>query len=201
MSDLYGLKTEDLLALDGFAEKKTEKVLASIEASKTRHVSRLLFGLGIRHVGLTVAEIVVDHVPDILTRKDVSAEELAAIDGVGPIIAASLVHWLAQPTNRTTIEALGNAGVTLAPDPSDADKVGDSLDGLTFVFTGALPTLTRDEASEIAKRNGGRVSGSVSKKTSYVVAGENAGSKLAKAQDLGVLVIDESEFLSMAGVY
>ena len=182
-------------SLVGHTEAK--KILAQIEESKGRGLARVLFGISIRNVGKTVAETLVKRYPSIDALAAATAEELGEIDGIGPIIAASIVQFLELPANRELVEELREVGVVLEADESEV--LPQTLAGLTFVLTGTLDGIVRSEAEARLKAFGAKASGSVSKKTSYVVAGENAGSKLTKAQELGVRIIDEAAFLDMLG--
>lgn len=194
-ADLFTLKADDLLQLEGYAEKKVENLLNSIEAAKSRPLARLIGSLGIRGVGNTIAQLLVDHYHSLDTLARASTEELEAIEGLGPIIAQAIVDWFSQPRNQLLIEKFRAAGVRLAEEPTQLK--GDTLAGLTFVLTGTLPTMKRDEAKALIEAHGGKVVGSVSKKTNYVVAGEAAGSKLTKAQNLGIEILDEAELLAL----
>ncbi len=196
LADLYRLTAEDLLALDGFKEKKVENLLAGIERSKERPLRALLFGLGIRFVGATVAALLVEHFSSLDALAAASQEDLEAVPGIGPETARSVVEWFAHAPNREVVAALQARGVNterLPEEPVAAPEVAGPLAGKTFVLTGTLPTLTRDEARARILAAGGKVTGSVSKKTDYVVAGESAGSKLDRAQALGIPVLDEAE--------
>jgi DNA ligase (NAD+) len=150
-------------------------------------------------VGTTVAELLVQHYPSIDTLAATTVEELQTIEGFGPHTAEAVVEWFAEPRNRALIEKLRAAGVRLVEDHIAPKKVTDRLDGLTFVLTGTLPTLKRNEAASLIEKHGGKVVGSVSKKTSYVVAGAEPGSKLAKANELSVPVLDEDGLLALIG--
>lgn len=189
LADLYYLKEEDLIDLEGFGEKKTEKLLKSIDESRTRPLPRVLTALGIPSVGGTVAELVLDHLHTLEAVMNASQEELEAIPGLGPHTASQLTTFFGNEHNRRLIEKLREGGVDLTPE--EKTLASEKLDGFTFVLTGTLPTMTRQEATELIEQNGGRVTGSVSGKTDYVLAGSDPGSKLAKAQKLGVKVIDE----------
>ncbi len=192
IADIYFLSREQLLNLEGFAEKKADNLLAAIEASKQQPFERVLIGLGIRYVGSAVAGLIVAAFPSIDNLQQATQAELEAIEGVGPRIAESVVEWFKRPANQQVIQKLRQAGVRLAgarPTPQDQPHL---LAGKTFVITGTLPTWTRDEAQRFIEQNGGKVTGSVSKKTDYLVVGENAGSKLAKSQSLGVPTLDEA---------
>ena len=200
LGDLYRLTEEDLLGLDGFKEKKAENVIAGIERSKGRPLRALLFGLGIRFVGATVAQVLVEHFASLAALGAASQEELEAVPGIGPETARSVVEWFAHAPNRETVAALREAGVNterLPEEPVAAAEVEGPLSGKTFVLTGTLPTLKRDEARAKIAAAGGKVTGSVSKKTDYVVAGDSAGSKLDKAQALGLPVLDEAALLDL----
>jgi DNA ligase (NAD+) len=195
--DIFHLTLDDLLPLERMAQKSAENLLAAIDASKETTLARFVYALGIRNVGETVAEVLAARFDGPLELLDADEEALAAIDGVGPVIAREIRVWAQTTENRRMVERLLESGIRF-PNQGSAPK-SDEFEGLTFVFTGALAKFTREDAEGEVKRRGGRATGSVSKKTSYVVAGENAGSKLAKAEKLGVKVIDEDEFLEMIG--
>jgi DNA ligase (NAD+) len=195
VSDLYSLTHEQVSGLERMAEKSAENLLAAIEASKTRSLDRLLFGLGIRLVGATVAQAIAGRFGSLDAIRAATVEELSATEGIGPKIADSLAAYMAQPTAQRIIDRLRAAG--LDPRVDCAAPADDSLVGMTFVFTGALQTMTREEAEGLVRARGGKAVGSVSKKTHYVIAGEAAGSKLAKARELGVPVLTEAEFHAM----
>jgi DNA ligase (NAD+) len=193
VADLYRLTAPQLLALDGFAEQSAGQLVAALEASKARPLSALLFGLGIRHVGEVVARGVAAAFGTLEAVAQASVEALEAVDGVGPTIAASMHDWFREPPHHRLVEQLAALGVrgeeprrTAGPTP---------LAGQTVVLTGTLPTLSRGEATALVEEAGGKVTGSVSRKTSLVVAGAEAGSKLDKARELGIDVIDEAELL------
>lgn len=196
VADLYALKKADLLQLEGFAEKKADNLLAAIAASKTRPLARLIHGLGIRGVGEVMAVELARRFPSLDALMAASQEELEAIEGVGPNIAAAIVDWFARPRNRQVLDKLRAAGVwpqeTASAPAAAGTQASLPLDGLTFVITGTLPTMTRAEAKALIQQQGGKVTGSVSRKTDYLLAGENPGSKLDKARDLGVPVLDEA---------
>jgi DNA ligase (NAD+) len=199
MADIYFLRREQLLGLEGFAEKKVDNLLEAIESSKGQPLERFLIGLGIRYVGSTVAGLIAAHFSSIDRLAQASRDELEEIEGIGPRIADSIVEWFGRPANRALIEKFRQAGVTLETTRSPAAASGPAtLSGLTFVITGKLPTWSRDEAKSFIERHGGKVTGSVSKKTNYVVLGQDAGSKLNKAQALGVPTIDESDLKELA---
>jgi len=198
-ADLYELTLEALTPLDRMGEKLARNVLESIDASRSLPLSRLVYALGIRHVGEHTAEVLADHYGDIEHLMDATEEDLAAVDEVGPVIAASIGSFFSEPSNRAHVERLISLGVRPVAPRRAAPQGSGAFAGKTVVFTGTLERMTRDEAEAIAKREGARPSGSVSKKTDYVVAGPGAGSKLAKARDLGVTILSEEEFLAMVG--
>jgi DNA ligase (NAD+) len=192
--DLYALTTEQLLELDGFQQRSAERVIASIAQSRERSFGRLLFGLGIPHVGSVTAEAIAQHFRSLPALRAAGADEIAEVDGVGPIVAESMAAWLAFPANAEVLDDLTAAGLTVEVS-GDAPPPGEGpLGGLTFVITGTLASAGRDEAKAAVIARGGKVTDSVSKRTSYVVAGTSPGSKLAKAIDLGVPVLDDEAF-------
>ncbi|MDR1630280.1 MAG: NAD-dependent DNA ligase LigA, partial [Oscillospiraceae bacterium] len=195
-ADIYTLKKEELAPLERFGEKSAENLINAIEASKQNDLARLIFALGIRHVGQKAAKLLAERFHDMDTLMGAPAEEVLTIEGFGGIMADSAAHYFAQSQSRELIERLKQAGVNMT---SKAERVDARFAGMTFVLTGTLPTLKRDEASQIIESFGGKTSSSVSKKTSVVLAGEDAGSKLKKANDLGIRVISEAEFLEMIG--
>lgn len=190
-ADLFALKAEQLESLEGYGAQKVKNLLASIEAAKNRPLDRVIAALGIPGVGLTVARLLLKHFPSLEALQKATVEQLDAIHGIGESLAQTVVAWFAEPRNRALLEKLRANGVQMAPLEGVAPR-SDALSGLTFVLTGTLPTLTRDEAAALIEAHGGKVASSVSKKTSYVVAGEAAGSKLEKAQALGIPVLDEA---------
>ncbi|MFM8943817.1 MAG: NAD-dependent DNA ligase LigA, partial [Actinomycetota bacterium] len=196
--DIYALTADRLASVPGFKEKKIANLLASIEGSKSRDVWRLLAGLNIRHVGATVARSLADAFGSIDALAAASEEDLLAVEGVGPEIATSVIAWFRDRHHRALVERLRSAGVRMA-DAARAPRGEGPLQGVTVVLTGTLPTLSRDEASELAVAAGAKIASSVSAKTGLVVAGEAAGSKLAKARELGIEVIDEAAFLRRIG--
>lgn len=198
-ADLFSLAADELLPLEGFAEKKVENLLASIQAAKNRPLARLVGALGIRGVGATVAEILVRYYHAIDALAAASAEELEALEGLGPHTANAIVEWFAKPRNQTLIEKFHAAGVRLHEEPSIDETASDRLAGMTFVLTGTLSNLKRNAAKALIEKHGGKVTGSVSRKTSYVVAGDEPGSKLDKAQELDIPVLDEAGLLDMMG--
>ncbi|MCC7206418.1 MAG: NAD-dependent DNA ligase LigA, partial [Anaerolineae bacterium] len=191
-ADLFLLKPEDLKDLEGYADLKIKNLMASLEAAKARPLDRVILSLGIPGVGDVVARLLVRRFPSVEALMAASVEDLDAVEGIGPNLAQTVYAWFADPRHRALIERLRAAGVKMDPLPEGAGKVSDALAGLTFVLTGTLPTLSRDAAEALIQSHGGKVTGSVSKKTSYVVVGESPGSKLDKAQRLNVPVLDEA---------
>lgn len=195
-ADLYSLKKEDVLKLERMGERSADKLLAAIAASKANELDKLLFALGIRHVGAKVARTLAVEFGSMEALLTAEADQLAEIRDIGAVIAESVVTWLSVPTNRDLLERLAAAGLTMTF-TAPASSEDNPFFGKTLVFTGTMPTLGRAEAKTMAQDVGAKVSGSVSKKTDYVIAGAEAGSKLEKAQALGVTVLDEAEFLKM----
>jgi DNA ligase (NAD+) len=191
VADLYHLTAEQLVELERFAEKSAENLVAAIAASKAQPLSRLLFGLGIRHVGAIAAQLLARHFGTLDALAAGREEDIAAVRGVGDTIARAVCAYFADPSARALLKKLRRAGLTMT-EPKAAAADG-ALQGKTFVITGTLPTLSRTEATELIESHGGRVTSSVSKATDFVVAGEAAGSKLEKAHALGVTVIDEAK--------
>lgn len=196
--DIYYLRKEQLVALERFAEKSADNLLSGIEASKNRPLEKLVYSLGIKLVGSGVARVLARHFKGIDRLSKGSVEELLSVEEIGPGIAESVYDFFRNDNNLKTIEKLRQAGVKMAAEEETA-QVKSTLTGKTFVLTGTLPTLSREQASEMILKAGGKVSSSVSKKTDYVLAGENPGSKLDKARGLGVKVIDEGEFRKLIG--
>ncbi len=192
VADLYALRRDDLLALEGFAEKKADNLLAAIAASKQRPLDRLIVALGIRHVGSVAAEALAAHFGSLDKLLKAGEAELTALDGIGPTIAASIVEWSSHPRHRALVEKLKRARVNpKTKTRAAADVSGGRLSGKTFVITGAL-SRPRDAIAAMIKSAGGKVADSVSQKTDYLVVGESAGSKLARARSLGVTILDET---------
>ena len=193
IADLYYLEADDLLQLEGFAEKKVVNLLESIEHSKTRPLARFIFALGIPGVGEVVAADLARRYEHLGALAAASQEELESIEGIGPNIAVAILDWFGKKPNQKVIEKLREAGMWPVSEIAEGPGEGGSIfDGMTFVITGTLPGFTRQEAKEYIQARGGKVTGSVSKKTTYLVAGEAAGSKLAKAQDLNIAILDEN---------
>ena len=196
LPDLYRLGLTSLIALERMAEKSAQNVLAALEKSKQTTLPRFLFGLGLRHVGEATAKDLARHFGTLDAIMDASVEQLLQVPDVGPVVARSLHTFFQQPHNREVVEQLRACGVTW-PEGAPAERAPQVLAGKTVVLTGTLPTLSRDAAKDMLEAAGAKVAGSVSKKTSYVVAGEDAGSKLARAQELGVPVLDEAGMLAL----
>ncbi|MFZ5918844.1 MAG: NAD-dependent DNA ligase LigA [Chloroflexota bacterium] len=201
VGDFYSLERDDILAMEGYAAKSTDNLLAAIQASKTRPLTRTLAGLGIRNVGETVAQTLVAHFRTLDALAAASADEIQAIPGIGPIIAAAIVEWFGQRHNRNVVEKLRAAGVRLAEELEETSPPEEAqpLAGKTFVITGTLPSMSRNEAKTIIEQAGGKVTGSVSNKTDFLLVGESPGSKLRQAQQLGVPTIDEAVLRAMIG--
>ncbi len=192
--DLYKLLPQDFMMLDLIQEKSASNIYVSIQESKTRPLNRLVTALGIRHVGKETADILTGEFPSIEDLKNATLEQLSQVEGIGGIIAQSIYDYFHNENNLKLLDELKELGINPS---AKASKVSDKLSGKTFVLTGTLENMTRDEASEIIKSHGGKTSSSVSKKTDYVLAGTNAGSKLDKAQNLGVIILTENDFLEM----
>jgi DNA ligase (NAD+) len=193
MADLYSLTVEQLVSLERFAEKSAEQLVAALDESKKRPLSRLLNGLGVRHVGEGAAQLLARHFGSLDALMEASAEDIEHVRGIGDIIAKSVAEYFSEPNTRKLMERLRKAGLTLTE--PQAKVVGRSLAGATVVITGTLPTLSRTAATELVQAHGGNVTSSVSKSTTFVVAGDAAGSKLEKARTLGIEVIDEAGLL------
>ena len=196
VADLYGLQQQDLEMLPGFAKVSASKLIANIENSKANSPDRLLFALGIKGIGQKNAQLLMKHFGSIEKLSDTSPEEISAVENFGDILANNIFTALHEPHMTELIERLRSYGVNTV---YQSDVKSDKLAGLTFVITGTLPDMTRDEAKTLIEQNGGKCSGSVSGKTSYVLAGEEAGSKLTKAQQLGVTVISQQQLIEMIG--
>jgi DNA ligase (NAD+) len=196
--DLYYLTKEQLVSLERMGEKSAENLLAAIEKSKTPTLARFIYGLGIMHVGGTVAQLVADSFCDMRAIMSASREQLEGVAGIGPEIAGQIRDFFDKEQNRQVVEKLLEAGV-YPRCPERRAAADQTLAGKTFVLTGTLENLTREQATEAIAARGGKVTSSVSKKTDYVVAGADPGSKLTKAQDLGVTVLDEEGFVGLLG--
>jgi DNA ligase (NAD+) len=197
VADLYALRVDQLTALDRFAAKSAEGLVDAITASKAQPLSRLLFGLGIRHVGQTAAQLLARHFGSMDALRRATADDILAIRGIGETIAVAVVAYFEDPSASALVDKLTRAGLTME-EPRSA-PAGQALKGMTFVVTGTLPTLSRSQATELIESQGGRVTSGVSKSTTCVVVGEDAGSKLDRARELGVETIDEAELRRRAG--
>ena len=198
VADLFILKKDQLLRLEGFAEKKAENLLGSIEQAKSQSLNRLIVALGIHGVGEVMAGDLARTYGNLSTLSKTTSDELQQIEGVGPNIAESIVDWFARSANQKLLKKLKAAGLDPQMKKDEKKKEG-AFTGLTFVVTGTLPNFSRDDAKEFIEANGGKVTDSVSKKTSFLVLGENPGSKFEKAKSLGVKIIDEAELKRLAG--
>ncbi|MGI8926744.1 MAG: NAD-dependent DNA ligase LigA [Tepidiformaceae bacterium] len=192
VSDVYGLTVEQLAALERMATKSAANLVAGIERSKARPLTNVLFALGIRHVGYETARLLAEHFGDLEAIVAADAIALQEVEGIGPVVARSIADWGARKENRAVIQRLKAAGVNMSG--KVVERAGDQLAGLTIVVTGRLETMSRSEAEDRIRLLGGKVGGAVSKATSYLVVGEEAGSKLAKAEQLGVKLLDEAAF-------
>ena len=192
LPDLYKLGFTALASLERMADKSAHNIMAALEKSKNTTLPRFLFGLGIRHVGEATAKELARHFGKLDTIMDASVEQLLEVADVGPIVAQSLRNFFDQPHNREVVEQLRACGLTWQ-EGEPAARIPQPLSGKTFVITGTLPTLSRDAAKDLLEAAGAKVAGSVSKKTDYLLAGTEAGSKLDKARELGVVVIDEAQ--------
>jgi DNA ligase (NAD+) len=195
VADIYKLTKENLLSLERMGEKSAQNILDEIEGSKKLPLERVIYGLGIRFVGERTAQFLAEHFGSMEALQQARVEELQNVDEVGPRIAESIAEFFSIPANRKLVERLREAKLTLT---GEKKQRGTKLTGKTFVLTGTLPRFTRDEAKKMIEDAGGKVTGSVSKKTDYVVAGSDAGSKLDKARELGVAVIDEAQMEALA---
>lgn len=196
VADLYTLTREQILTLDKFKAKSAGNLLAAIENSRKNNLDKLVFGLGIRNIGDKAAALLAEHFGSMEKLRQATAEQVSSIDGFGGVMAQSVVEFFAKEGTGDLLEHLAQAGVNME---WHGEKKGTALAGKTVVVTGTLPTLSRQEAEALIVRNGGKASGSVSRRTAYVLAGEAAGSKLTKAQTLGIPVIDEAEFFRIIG--
>ena len=197
VSDLYRLTTKEIVELERMGPKSAENLVREIDASRSLEFWRLLFGIGIRHVGERTAQILARHFGSVERLEQASLEELERVHEVGPKLAESIHQFFKEPQNRALVERLRSAGLPMKSAAVEQSKTVQAFEGKTFVLTGTLDTMTREEASTLIESRGGRVSSSVSKKTTYVVAGRDAGSKLEKARNLGVTILDEQQFRTM----
>ncbi|MFM7888466.1 MAG: NAD-dependent DNA ligase LigA [Pseudanabaena sp.] len=201
VADLYALTSEQLQTLDRMGQKSADKIIAAIAQSKTNPWARVLYGLGIRHVGSVNAQTITDNFPNMELLANANKEAIASIYGIGEEIAQSIYDWFRKDINQHLVKRLQSAGLQFMSEPKEGKAIAlnPNIAGKTFVVTGTLPTLKRDEAKDLIKSAGGKVTDSVSKKTNYLVVGEDAGSKLEKAQSLGVICISEEELLQLLG--
>jgi len=197
VSDLYRLTTKEFVELERLGPKSAENLVREIDASRSLEFWRLLFGIGIRHVGERTAQILARHFGSVERLEQASLEELERVHEVGPKLAESIHQFFKEPQNRALVERLRSAGLPMKSAAVEQSKTVQAFEGKTFVLTGTLDTMTREEASTLIESRGGRVNSSVSKKTTYVVAGRDGGSKLEKARDLGVTILDEQQFRTM----
>ncbi len=198
VADLYSLKEDQVAALDRMAEKSAQNLLAEIEGSKKNSLSRLIYALGIRFVGERTGQLLAEHFSSLEELAGADDDQLVAVDEVGPKVAAAIAEFFSEPANRNLIKKLHKAGVHPAAEKREVKS--QKLAGKSFVFTGGLANRSREEAGELVQQNGGKVSGSVSKKTDYVVVGTDPGSKYDKAKELGVTIVTESEFEKLLGL-
>lgn len=196
VSDIYYLQKEQIASLDGMGEVSAGNLCAAIEKSKSAGLARVIYSLGIRNIGEKAAKTLAAFAGDIDRLFSATADEISSLPDFGDITAESTVNFFSHPQTKQITDGLKNAGVVMTEENT---VTGDRFAGMTFVLTGTLPTMKRDEAERLIEENGGKASSSVSKKTTYVLAGEDAGSKLTKAQSLGVKIINEEEFLAMLG--
>ena len=195
--DLYRLKRDDILSLDNKKDKSADNLIAAIEKSKSNDLYRLVFALGIRHIGQSTAKLLCDKLRTLDEIASADYEDIVSIDGFGEIMAKSVQSYFALDKTKRVLEEIKELGLNTRNLTEKRDNTGSPFAGKTFVITGTLPNYKRQEAAAIIEDLGGKVSGSVSKKTDFVLAGEEAGSKLTKAQTLGITIIDEAEFERM----
>jgi len=196
VADIYALTVEQLLTLERFAETSAQNLIDAIAASKAQPLSRLVFGLGIRHVGQTAAQLLARHFGSMKALRRATSDDILALRGIGEIIAVAVVAYFEDASSNALVDKLQRAGLTMTEPVSVA--AGGAFKGMTFVVTGTLPTLSRTQATELIESQGGRVTSGVSKATTFVVVGADAGSKLDKARQLGVETMDEAELLRRA---
>jgi DNA ligase (NAD+) len=195
-ADLYRLTLEQLVELERMGEKSAQNLLSAVQRSKQTTLRRFLYALGIRHVGEATAKALAEHFGAVPPLLDAPVDEITRVKDVGPEVAKAIRAYFDKPRNREVVQELLALGVT--PAPPEASK-GGPFEGKTVVLTGSLAGMSREQAKEEVEQRGGKVSGSVSRKTDFVVAGEDSGSKLKKAQELGVKVLDEAAFLALLG--
>jgi DNA ligase (NAD+) len=195
--DLYRLTVDDLLPLEGFQQRSAENVIRSIDESRSRSLTRVLVALGIPHVGWVTCETLVRHFRSMAALRQAGAQEMEEVEGVGPVVADAVAAWFGDPEHQQLIDDLAAAGVNMELSPEEAGPPDGPLTGLTLVVTGTLESLSRDSAQAAIVERGGKVTNSVSKRTSFVVAGASPGSKLEKAEKAGVRVLDEAAFVRL----
>ena len=199
VADIFELTEERLTGLEGFGEVSARNLIASIEAARGRRFTRVLYALGLPGVGYVTATALADHFGSIDAIRAAGPEQLAEVEGVGPVMALQIAESLADENTWALVEKLREKGLRMEQDPSERRATGGPLEGRTLVLTGTLEGLTREEATALVRAAGGKVTSSVSKKTDYVIAGESPGSKLAKAEKLGVEVLDEAGLRELLG--
>jgi len=202
-ADLYHLTAGDLLELKGFKGQLAGKVVGAIASSRERGFARVLYAVGIPHVGGQTAGVLVRHYPSLGQLAAAGTEDISRIEGIGPVIGRAVYDFLREPRNRDLLQRLAAAGLKMAAEVSETEGLDvepaapQTVSGKTFVLTGTLPTLSREQAAALIERHGGRVTGSVSRKTDFVVVGEAAGTKLSKAKELGVPLLEEAGLLAL----
>jgi DNA ligase (NAD+) len=196
IADLYSLTIDDLLGLEGFAEKRAQNLVDAIDRSRSQSLTRMIIALGIRNVGESVAADLARHFGSVESLASASKSDLESLEGIGPVVAETIHDWFHQPTNAAVLEKFKARGVSL--EMAEVEQRAQSLAGLTFVITGSLETMSRSEAKELIQSAGGRVVGSVSSKTNYLVAGDAPGSKLAKARALNIEILTETQLLALS---
>ncbi|MCF8188784.1 MAG: NAD-dependent DNA ligase LigA, partial [Sulfuritalea sp.] len=194
-ADFYTLNLETLANLERMAKKSAQNVLDALEKSKTTSLARFIYSLGIRHVGESTAKSLAKHFGSLDALLASDENHIVSVNDIGPVVAQSILRFFADPLNRQLIDQLRASGIHW--EENEPEQSSDLLAGKTFVLTGTLPTLSRDDARAKIEAAGGKIAGSVSKKTSYVVAGEEAGSKLTRAEELGVAILDEEQLLKL----
>jgi DNA ligase (NAD+) len=199
VADIYDLAEEQLTSLEGFGQVSARNLLAQIERSKQVPFNRVLYALGLPGVGYVTAEALADHLGSIDALLGADPDQLQEVDGVGPILAEQITESLADDRTRELIEKLRERGLQFKQEGTQRRARGGPLEGKTVVLTGTLPSLSRDEASALIKRAGGKVTNSVSKKTDFLIAGESPGTKLARAEELGVEVVDQAGLERLLG--
>ena len=198
-ADLYGLSVAELATLERMGEKSAKNLVSAIDKSRSTTLGRFIFALGIRNVGETTAKELARHYGSLDAILSATTDALQTVPDIGPIVARSIAEFFAEPHNRTVIQALRDAGVHW-PEQEPVAEASGAFVGKNFVLTGTLPHMTRDEAKALIESQGGKVTGSVSKKTHYLIAGADAGSKLTKAESLDIPILDEAELVVLAAI-